>query len=524
MNSSTILLVLILASAFCSEVRSESVVWTSCPEDSLNRLAHLRSVAGVTFQCTSIKVPFNWLSQPFLSPTISYFILRAYNSSLSQPPSDQLWMIQGGPGASGAGLEDAGLNVAALMGRQVTVYVPDNRGTGLSSCLGCNITECQWQPDLLKISYKLCAKKLFDQYGINSTLYTTTNAALDLDYAISLIKESEQVSKVYVYGVSYGTYIVNRFGLLGLNKPDAVILDSVCPADICRIDMFDKNWDFVARSVFLLCGAESETCIQNLGPNPNEMAQLVQTHFEQNLPFCKGAVNVTYEQFYQATLAFVPAAYNRELLPPLINRLLRCSPTDITEINYAFKSSSVLYEKRDRQVTVSLPVMLTVTLSEIFDSDPAHPLTLEEHQGIERTLLFSPRIAYAVAVARPYWLTYKPDSLSRNEYYTEDIPTLILQGELDPQTPPIYGIHAKTNYNQPHQQLVTIPYAPHETVRNDKASCGAQVMASFLNNPTGDVDTSCTSRVTPIDFEGVTAATKQASKSFFGTPLLWGTA
>ncbi len=81
--------------------------------------------------------------------------------------------------------------------------------------------------------------------------------------------------------------------------------------------------------------------------------------------------------------------------------------------------------------------------------------------------MFSPRITLAAATARQYWLTYKPDQFW-NAYYSEDIPTLILQGELDPQTPHFYGIHAISNYNKPYQSLVSFPYTPHETVRSDK--------------------------------------------------------
>lgn len=137
-------------------------------------------------------------------------------------------MIQGGPGASGAGLEDAGINVASQLNYPVTIYVPDNRGTGLSSCLGCNISECRWQANWLDVNFQLCAKKLFNQYGIDSTYFTTTNAAMDLDYAITLLRKADQAQKVYIYGVSYGTYLTNRFGLIATNKPDAIVLDSTC--------------------------------------------------------------------------------------------------------------------------------------------------------------------------------------------------------------------------------------------------------------------------------------------------------
>lgn len=64
--------------------------------------------------------------------------MRAYDASLPSPPINQLWTINGGPGESASGIEYLGIWVSSnfMANNPVTIYAPDHRGTGLSSCLG----------------------------------------------------------------------------------------------------------------------------------------------------------------------------------------------------------------------------------------------------------------------------------------------------------------------------------------------------------------------------------------------------
>ena len=73
---------------------------------------------------------------------------------------------------------------------------------------------------------------------------------MDLGYAIFLFSSDEDVTSyiepynintnnTIVYGLSYGTYWLNRYLQLFPEQPDAVIFDSLCPSDECRIATFD---------------------------------------------------------------------------------------------------------------------------------------------------------------------------------------------------------------------------------------------------------------------------------------------
>lgn len=72
--------------------------------------------------------------------------------------------------------------------------------------------------------------------------------------------------------------------------------------------------------------------------------------------------------------------------------------------------------------------------------------------------MFTQRVAVGSAAAREYWRVYSPD-----KYGTQSA-TLILSGDMDPQTPHYWAAYAATHYRQPNQYYMTNPYGLHGTV------------------------------------------------------------
>ena len=84
---------------------------------------------------------------------------------------------------------------------QFDVMIPDHRGTGRSSPLYC--TEYTATPD------PACIATALQRYS-NATLaqFSVSNAARDINAAMDLTALAD--GKVYLYGVSYGTYLLQR--------------------------------------------------------------------------------------------------------------------------------------------------------------------------------------------------------------------------------------------------------------------------------------------------------------------------
>ena len=120
-------------------------------------------------------------------------------------------------------------DIYTLLNGTFNVYTMDHRGTGRSTWLDCPTTEATTagSPGGESITIKElpdCLVNVAEVYGNNSISFSVTSAATDLK---QVIDHESPNGEVYVYGVSYGTYLVER--LMHLNPPSVrgYILDSI---------------------------------------------------------------------------------------------------------------------------------------------------------------------------------------------------------------------------------------------------------------------------------------------------------
>jgi len=167
---------------------------------------------------------------------------------------------------------------------------------------------------------------------------------------------------------------------------------------------------------------------------------------------------------------------------------------------------------------------MNIGLSEMY-SIKSPPASEKYYIDQDKTLFFSADVTTADARVYPYWNKYDPTlSKGYNEYPTSQIPLLLLNGELDPQTSHAFFDHAKEHYTSSNKHFVSIPYAVHGTSVNSPVTgssipCGMTIMTNFFI--TGKVDTKCLDSLEKIDFSGTTQATKDLSMQVFGSPNLW---
>ncbi|KAF0716522.1 Aste57867_2804 [Aphanomyces stellatus] len=129
--------------------------------------------------------------------TVMIFLkrLRANNTNTTGPKKT-LWMLHGGPGASS---------------------VANHRDTGRSSRLTCSATQIEtsgspYKGEITVDNFATCAQDISIKLGDNGdssmlATYSTTSAATDLSKLVSLLDKGKESC---VYGVSFGTYLVER--------------------------------------------------------------------------------------------------------------------------------------------------------------------------------------------------------------------------------------------------------------------------------------------------------------------------
>jgi pimeloyl-ACP methyl ester carboxylesterase len=101
-------------------------------------------------------------------------------------------------------------------------------------------------------------------------------------------------------------------------------------------------------------------------------------------------------------------------------------------------------------------------------------------------------------------------------------PLLMLQGALDPATPAKYSAVLRDHFTAAHQTYALFPAGAHDpasgTVNESTGkSCALFLYASFLEDPTRELDTSCVSNTQPVTF----VSKSYEAKGIFGMLDAW---
>jgi pimeloyl-ACP methyl ester carboxylesterase len=134
----------------------------------------------------------------------------------------QVWLLQGGPGGYSYGLHG---DLVYLYGRDSSGYycTTDYRGVGCSDQLLCS-NQTQNGCDSF-YSSSGCIAEIQQRYNFSD--FYTEQAAYDVIALIEMNQETNPGAEVIIYGVSYGTFWVQRIMQLSNNIADKWIFDGV---------------------------------------------------------------------------------------------------------------------------------------------------------------------------------------------------------------------------------------------------------------------------------------------------------
>lgn len=464
-------------------------------------------------ECAQIEVPLDWSARGPEAKKVSFFVKRLVGAAAG--PHAQLWLLQGGPGGAGDGLEGLAnaLSKDASLG-SFDIYIPDHRGTGRSAYLDC--PEAKKFPPF---DFAACADEAEKTWGKEGfATFTTTTAARDVGDTIERLRTPGQ--GVHVYGVSYGTYWAQRYLQLYPTQPSAVTLDSMCGPGLCNYLTIGYWFDRVGKKLMGDCAADT-TCREKLGADP--VAKTAEAVAIADARTCSGLRGMTGAMLRQVLTWFVASFELRDLVPAVVARTVRCNEDDVTALA-AFVSNV-------RQMTgggfgpepeeLSSDVLgFHIAFSEMM---PSPMITRAQLAKMYEGAVFA-KDDPSLYDAYEAWPKYARDE-HVGQYPSTATPMLLLNGTLDPQTPQELGEEVASHYRGPSQSFVLLPRAAHGTLhqspvstRSSDDACGMIVWKQFLGGPTRVLDTSCTARILPHDFSD----TQPLAKSFFGVASLWG--
>jgi pimeloyl-ACP methyl ester carboxylesterase len=484
------------------------VEWTPCelyPDDSSPRMA----------ECATVDLPLR-ADEPD-GPTIGVWVQRLRSTSAHR--KGQIWLLEGGPGGSGADFA-ATIDQFSGVDPRWDFYTLDHRGVGLSARLGCPVQEDLASEAGLEITpaeAAACIAYLQDTWGDELAAFTSTNAARDLGALIDLLREPDR--DVFVFGISYGSYWAIRYLQLFPEQATGVILDSIAPPGISFAD-FDVFYDDVGEQFVRLCGADP-ICSGKLGADP--WAVVARVFDEVDAGACP-AFSALFEpgtarRMLRHVLGALLQVWDlRPFVPAVVYRLDRCDEADVAALG---RLTSFLLDGRPTayDLRASPVVGRHVGLSELWPDPPPDPAELA---ATLETLYLSMDVGTEFAEAQDAWPTYPRDEYV-GAWPSTSIPILMLNGNLDPQTPIWVTRPAADHFDGPNQRFYEFPRTPHGVVSQSHAdtltglTCGADIMFQFLDNPLAEPDASCIDGILPIDFAG----NPDYSTFLFGTPDLW---
>lgn len=466
---------------------------------------------GPPAECTTMSVPLRHTDAN--GEQISFFVKRFRPGKGTRA----LWLLQGGPGGSGYAFEKIVEQLSVAM-PDVDYYIPDHRGTGRSTRLGCPEQEKKGSKSGIFIAaeeWPACLAAVRAEWGDKLTAFRTTEAANDLGLAIERARAPGQ--PVFVMGVSYGTYWAHRYLQMFPKQPAGVIVDSIFPPG-GSLARQDQDADEAGALLFAAC-AKDPLCSSKLGADPRARTLALYDKLEKGHCPALGFEGITQRAQLRIVFGQMMMSFGmRTFIPPLVYRAERCTPADADAVNKAL--GLYLLPKPPTPFLTQWGWILSnnITFSELWE-DPSP--TADALQEIREKAAVSRDVTSGMSPNLGAWPVYGADEYT-GKWATVDRPTLALAGGLDPATLLRKALPWKDHFKGPNQHWVEIATASHTVIASSPMtdltrSCGSRILKGFVENPRGPLDTSCLSDLAPLTFAG----RPDLTKSVLGTDDPW---
>jgi pimeloyl-ACP methyl ester carboxylesterase len=191
------------------------------PQPEPAGLLGVRACPGIAgFSCGSLQVR---LDPAGAAP--GRLSLRVAVSDVSAAPRGVLLFLTGGPGEPGVPFVSrlASRLGPALRGYRMVMF--DQRGTG-AGALDCPVLQGQLGASDLTVATAAAVRSCAAAIGPDRRLFATADTVADIE----ALRTALGVSRLTLDGVSYGSYVAERFALAHPDRVSRLVLDSVVPS------------------------------------------------------------------------------------------------------------------------------------------------------------------------------------------------------------------------------------------------------------------------------------------------------
>jgi len=472
-------LVLFLVIALLVTLQTASLTRSNVPKSSLVlKPCQVPDIKGDA-KCGTFEVFENRATRKGRKINLNVLVLPATGPKRER---DALFYFAGGPGSAATDEAPGIAQMLAKVREHRDLVFVDQRGTGKSNPLNCQLVDPNDPQSYLGSFYpieatKKCRQELETRADL--TLYTTNLAMDDIDD----IRVALGYDQITLYGGSYGT----RASLVYLRRHPqhvrAAVLHGISPTNQFMPRDFPQDTERALQGVLAECEAD-EACHKSFPQAKNDAAYVLESLLQSP---------ATSEVQPEGTNTKVTLRLNRNLAAEAVRYMLY-NPFSAGRIplylnlarhgNYVPLTQAALWFRKNIVFSGGEGMYLSVTCAE----DLPWVTHDEAKRLAENTFLGAYRY-YDQSEACEAWprgtveATYA-DPVKSNK------PVLLITGQWDPVTPPAHGdMAAKTLSNSLH---IVVPHGGHGLGGLQNINCVDGLIAQFIETPSvKDLDTSC---------------------------------
>lgn len=401
------------------------------------------------------------------------------------PEKDPLFIVAGGPGQSAVRVAESLHTVFRDIRKNRDIIFVDQRGTGKSNPLDCELETAESQqlaePEqevLAKKAIAQCINKIKDQ----AAFYTTNYAVADLD----AVRKALGYEKINLWGGSYGSRVVLEYMRRYPMHTRASVLDGLAPVALAL------PWSMESDGLDAL-RALNQQCAQVPGCNNTYGDIVKKAHLVSDRLLAKPvAIKISHPRTQEKIVVNLSAAdfsgvirlalYSRDL-STLVPRVISEAEAGNYEL---FASLIYLAKSKSDMADISYGMHYSVICNEDY------PLYKNKNARESNRFLNALSVQkYAEICAQ--W----PQAKLPDDYWqpvVSDLPALLLSGAMDPVTPPRWGELVR---QQLKNSLHLVVPGGHHIVTAE--GCISQLITAFIakGNIQG-IDSSCVQNIQPL--------------------------
>jgi pimeloyl-ACP methyl ester carboxylesterase len=448
------------------------------------RIADLDGLVSTEARCGGFAVPEDPADPRGRKIRLAVAVVPAIATTAKRDP---LVLIAGGPGQGSIQGYAPLLGAFAGIRRDRDLVLVDQRGTGGSNRLDCDMPEDALEGgETSPAELAMLARECLPQLPGRAPFYTTSIAVQDLE----AVRAALGYERLNLFGGSYGTRVAQHYARRFPEHTRAVVLDGVVPPALALVPNIAIESQRALEGVFARCAADRE-CDRRFPALASQFRKLDARLRRESVPVSLADPVTGESRMTRVTRAHLIAMARMLIYSPATASILPLVLHEAaTNGDFAPLAAQAEMAGKDLERTISMGMHNSVVCAE----DAPHFAEAVDRSALEETAM-GPLMLDGMTAICGVW-PRGPVDRDFAEPLDSAVPALLLSGEFDPATPAAWGaLAAKGFRNGLH---LVVPGQGHGQVR---LPCVQKLLRAFIDaGSVAGLDTACVQAIRPAPF------------------------